>query len=856
MIFNKEQDKAPYKEKIKSLVPFDEISPQAQNEIVQIGKIFKFKNKDIVFKQGDHDNYAFYLLEGKIDLMAGRDVKSTIVGGTDSARYAMARLLPRQFTARAKVDSMVLQLDKAAVDRILVADKSEEGDITTSRHFVVNEIDQDDTVDWMTKMLQSEIFSQLPTANIQQLFVMLEPIDYKAGDTVIKQGEPGDSYYIVQEGHCEVSRAPSEGAKPIKLAELKDGDSFGEEALLTDGIRNASVTMLTDGTLMKLSKENFITLVTLPSLNEISFEQGKSLVDGGAAVWLDVRFKDEYEESNIKSSINIPFNLLRAKLDSLDRGKHYLVCCDSGGRSSAAVFTMISNGFKASVLKGGLSTSHVESSGVNLRPKQKAEPEKKPEAKPVARKDDSEGVNLRPRVKAEAGQKAKPETKEPGPEAESKPETKPKAEAKPEPVQDQELETEDDDPSIRSAALDADMTLNDIRLERTSNKLSEAKDDEDTTEIREKKKQLEEERKQLAEAKKAAEEETRKFREEEARKIEKLKEETEKRLAEEKKKLEEIYTKNTREMEKLLKLKEQAEEQLRKEREKIEKEAEEARKKLESADEVKRKLEESRKALEEESARKREEQSKMEQEIQTKAMATLEAERRKLAEEFMKANNEIDQANKENTAAEAARKAAAEEAKKIIEEYKKQFEKERAKERARLEQERKQLELESGKIKQTLSEIDKTRKEAEAAKAAAALEAQKLRAAQADSLDDKAREEAAEALRMAEHKLLQAEKSLESVHQVKVNLETTAEIKRREMEMQSAKHDILDQQVAADLASFKEEQLLEEAKQTRVMSHSEHVRRIKEKAEAAKRAAKNATNNLFEDIQSQLGKKD
>ncbi len=762
----------------------------------------------------------------------------------------MARLLPRQFTARAKVDSMVLQLDKAAIDRILVADKSEEGDITTSRHFVVNEIDQDDTVDWMTKMLQSEIFSQLPTANIQQLFVMLEPIDYKAGDTVIEQGEPGDSYYIVQEGHCEVSRAPSEGAKPIKLAELKDGDSFGEEALLTDGTRNASVTMLTDGTLMKLSKENFITLVTLPSLNEISFEQGKSLVDSGAAVWMDVRFKDEYEESNIKGSINIPFNLLRAKLDSLDRSKHYLVCCDSGGRSSAAVFTMISNGFKASVLKGGLSISHVESSGVNLRPKQKAEPEKKPEAKPVPRKDDSEGVNLRPRVKAEAGQKAKPETMEPVPEA------APKAETKPEPVQDQQLETEDDDPSIRSAALDADMTLNDIRLERTSNKLSGAKDDEDITEIREKKRQLEEERKQLAEAKKAAEEETRKFREEEARKIEKLKEETEKRLAEEKKKLEEIYTKNTREMEKLQKLKEQAEEQLRKEREKIEKEAEEARKKLESADEVKRKLEESRKALEDESARKREEQSKMEQEIQTKAMATLEAERRKLAEEFMKANNEIDQANKENTAAEAARKAAAEEAKKIIEEYKKQFEKERAKERARLEQERKQLELESGKIKQTLSKIDKTRKEAEAAKAAAALEAQKLRAAQADALDEKAREEAAEAMRMAEHKLLQAEKNLENAHQVKVNLETTAEIKRREMEVQSTKHDILDQQVAADLASFNEEQLLEEAKQTRVMSHSEHVRRIKEKAEAARRAAKNATNNLFEDIHSQLSKKD
>ncbi len=834
MIFNKELDKKPYVELIRTLVPFDELSTQAQNEIIQMGKVFKYGKRNVVFKQGDRDNFTYYLLEGVIEMLSNREVKSTITGGTDSARYAMARLLPRQFTARAVEDCMVLQLDKAAVDRTIVADKSDSTTITASRHFEVSEIgDEDDAVDWMTKMLQSEIFSQLPTANIQQLFVMLEPLEFKAGNTVIKQGDPGDSYYIIQDGQCEVSRIPSPGSKPVKLADLSPGDSFGEEALLMGGKRNASVIMKTDGILMKLSKENFITLVKIPSMSEVTYDQGKTLVEAGA-VWLDVRFKDEFKESSIKGSINIPFNMLRAQLDKLDKNKQYIICCDSGGRSSAAAFTLINNGFNVSVLKGGLaSIPSLGSEAEATAPKKEKLTPAKAEA-PTLKKD-------RP---------APAKTTRPEP---SSKEGKPKRRTQRAPV----FESEDnDDPAVRSAVIDADIAKNELKLEDTSHRLAEARDDEDTTDIRRKKQELEDERKKLEIEKKAAEEEARRFKEEEARKIAKLKEETEKRLADEKKKLEEIYSKNTEEMEKLQKMKQEAEEQIRKEREKLEQEAAEAREKLQSADEVKKKLEESHKALEEEASRKREEQANMEKEAQAKAKAKLEAERRTLAEEVAKANAELEEANKKNAMAEAARKAAAEEAKSIIDEYKKQFEEERAKERARLEHEKKQLEKESSKIKEVLNDIERTKREAEAAKAAAALEAQKLRAAQADALDEKARKEAEDQMRMAEYKLRQAEKNLENAHQAKVNVQTAEQIRRQEIEVQQLKNDDLGRQVEEDLAMFMDEQDRLERSASRVISHSEHVKRIKERAEAAKREAENATKNLFSDIESQLDKKD
>src|SRR3990170_1103898 len=261
-------DKEQYIDLIKMLVPVNELSPQSQNEVINIAKLFYHKKKDLVFKQGDKDSYTYYLLDGEIELLADKSVQSTLVSGTQSAMYAMARLQPRQYSAKAKSDSVVMRLNRGTLDRLIVADQEQNsgGYTGESDQVEVADIGAEDSVDWMTKMLQSELFSRLPTANIQQLFVLLEPVSYNKGDTVITQGDIGDNYYIIQEGRCEVTRAPSPGSKPIKLAELRAGDSFGEEALLTDAKRNASINMLTDGVLMQLSKDNFINLIKKPTL--------------------------------------------------------------------------------------------------------------------------------------------------------------------------------------------------------------------------------------------------------------------------------------------------------------------------------------------------------------------------------------------------------------------------------------------------------------------------------------------------------------------------------------------------------------------------------------------------------------
>ena len=815
MANNKETaDKEYYSATIKSLVPINELSPQLQNEVINICNILKFKKKEFVFKQGDRDHYSFYLLEGEVEMLADKHVQSTLQSNSDSARYAMARLQPRQFSAKAKTPITILQVDRAALDRLMVAEQEQNPDqVSGGIEVEVSHLDQEDSGDWMTKMLQSELFCRLPTANIHQLFALLKPVNFEAGATVIKQGDVGENYYIIQEGVCEVTRAPSPDAKPIKLAELRSGDSFGEEALLTNAKRNATISMKSNGVLMELSKDNFINLIKKPTLEEVIFAEGKRLVSDGA-VWLDVRFQNEYEESNIEGSINIPLNVLRMQTEKLEQGKKYVIYCDTGGRSSAAAFLLTDRGHDVCYLKDGLTS--VPQSALKT------------------------GTVETTSGKAHVAE-------------EQSPQTVPEPEVEQQAPDDPELERD-----VRASVLEVDLERTNLDLKEAMEKVSEG-DKKSAKEIKEAQKKLLAEKKKLEAEKQAIEKEAKKIREQEALKIKKMKEEAEKRLVEEKKKLEEVYTRNTREMEKMQRMKEQVEEQLKKERDKFEKEASEAKKKNLEADKLKAQLEATRLALEQEAEKKRAEQNAMEQAIQAKARANLEAEKRKLAEEFARTSEEMDKAKKAQAMAEAARKAAQQEARSIIDEYKKQFEQERANEQQRIQEERKKLEEESRKIQETLKDIQKTRQDAEAAKAAAIQEAQKLRERQKDEAavqDVTARQQVEDEIKAAEAKLQQAEKNLETVQQAEESMSAARELNKEELQRQKEEEERIRKEVEADLAEFVEDFEEQEKSKANVVVPADHAKRIKERAEAAKKEAEKATDDLFADIASQLGQED
>ncbi len=184
----------------------------------------------------------------------------------------------------------------------------------------------------------------------------MQRINYRAGDVVIKQGTEGDYFYVVVSGKCMVTRETPLNKEGIKLAELGPGDSFGEEALIAEAKRNATVTMATDGTLMRLGKQDFQTLLNEPLLQWVNQDQAKEIVAKGGK-WLDVRLPSEFQNFRIDGAINIPLYFIRLKINALDKTTPYIVCCDTGRRSSAAAYILSERGFEAYVLKGGLAAT-------------------------------------------------------------------------------------------------------------------------------------------------------------------------------------------------------------------------------------------------------------------------------------------------------------------------------------------------------------------------------------------------------------------------------------------------------------------------------------------------------------------
>lgn len=332
---------------LKAFSPIDSLKKDNLAALAKKTKVRDAQPGETLFREGDAEKRTFYVLTGTVELREGTNRVGRITGGSEDARNPLSPKLPRRQTAIATSSVEYITIDSDLLDVMLTWDQTGSYEVSELR----GETSGSD--DWMTTLLQTKAFHKIPPANIQAIFMRLQQVNHKAGDVVIKQGDEGDYFYVITRGKCVVTRETPLNKEGIRLAELQVGDTFGEEALISEAKRNATVAMETDGSLMRLGKDDFRKLLNEPMLDWVDAAGAEKVIAEGGQ-WLDVRLPSEFEAYHNAGAINVPLYFIRLKLKTLDSSIKYVVCCDTGRRSSAGAFILNERGFQTYVLKGGL----------------------------------------------------------------------------------------------------------------------------------------------------------------------------------------------------------------------------------------------------------------------------------------------------------------------------------------------------------------------------------------------------------------------------------------------------------------------------------------------------------------------
>ena len=336
-----------YAEKLKSLVPINRLPKPRRDTVLAACEERRYAPNEFIYRQGDDDQNLYFLLEGTVTLYWQEQALKEISADSVAARRAFDRPGAKRHSIKAVTNLVVAVVPSATLEREMRAS----GLVSEDPKLEVSDIASEKSSNWMIRLLQSALFAELPANNIQRVFAAMSRYPVEADQVVVHQGEPGDYYYVIEQGFCEVTRRTSGRKRQIHLADLKPGDAFGEEALIANRERGASVTMLTDGLLMRLAKSEFETLILQPLLKPLSIAQAVEAI-GDETRCIDIRYPEQAANNPLLGALNMPFNVIRLQAQRLDKEYQYLVCGDSASQNAVGAFLLLERGATVRYLDG------------------------------------------------------------------------------------------------------------------------------------------------------------------------------------------------------------------------------------------------------------------------------------------------------------------------------------------------------------------------------------------------------------------------------------------------------------------------------------------------------------------------
>ena len=252
------------REHIEALASLPFMAGVSRAELRRVGahlQTEEFEDDQLIVRQGAPGDRFYVILDGDVAVLRiagdGHSEQLALLGPGDYfGEAALVQNVPRTATVVAETPARLLSLD-AGHFRRWMASRLEVGEAV---HRTLAERE---------RLTALPLFAGLGSAELDRLVASMLVTRYSAGDVIVEQGAEGDRFFVIVDGTVEVVRSDIEAGHDQILAELHDGDFFGEMALLDRVPRTATVRALSPVETYTLTAADFQQLLDRPMAQQV-----------------------------------------------------------------------------------------------------------------------------------------------------------------------------------------------------------------------------------------------------------------------------------------------------------------------------------------------------------------------------------------------------------------------------------------------------------------------------------------------------------------------------------------------------------------------------------------------------------
>ena len=220
---------------LKRFEAFEGLAAAELSGVARHTQIISIPANRWVLREGRTLSGSYYLAQGRVRLFS----PAAVVGqGSRAARWP---LYPGHAAIRTLTAVRLLHVDTASV-----ALQLGRADLQPKQEVLLP---------WEQRFLGSPLMRRLDAGVWQKLFSELDERPFAADEDLIVEGDLASDFLVLKSGRAAVRR------NGRTLAQLVPGDFFGEDALIMNGRRNATVSALEAGAVLRLPKDRFVTLL-------------------------------------------------------------------------------------------------------------------------------------------------------------------------------------------------------------------------------------------------------------------------------------------------------------------------------------------------------------------------------------------------------------------------------------------------------------------------------------------------------------------------------------------------------------------------------------------------------------------